>query len=126
MASLQPLAAQPPTSSAVSESARSAIPPEVLNITLTDMLADSPPGLGQSPVESAGGAVFEAEEGLEGASGERRNGVASPVRIQLELGDLFNGMRILLIEDTHLRAGTLYLGKCKLSASRLTAGAFIA
>ncbi|EUB62381.1 Trinucleotide repeat-containing gene 18 protein [Echinococcus granulosus] len=38
-------------------------------------------------------------------------------RIDLDLSDLSNGLRILLIEDTHLRAGTLYLEDASTSYS---------
>ena len=91
MASLQPLAAQPPTCLAAPDSSTSgsAIPQRVLSISLTGVLPDSTPGFGRYPVESPGCPIFEAG-GVEG--GSRKTVVQpSPVRIERELGDLFMG-----------------------------------
>ncbi|KAL5964169.1 BAH and coiled-coil domain-containing protein 1 [Taenia solium] len=50
----------------------------------------------------------EAEEGMEDELLQRPP-TPDLRRIDLDLSDLSDGLRVLLIEDTHLRAGTLYL-----------------
>ncbi|VDM24731.1 unnamed protein product [Hydatigera taeniaeformis] len=52
----------------------------------------------------------EAEEGVDDELLQRPP-TPDLRRIDLDLSDLSDGLRVLLIEDTHLRAGTLYLGR---------------
>lgn len=59
----------------------------------------------------------DAEEGMEDEL--QRPPTPDLRRIDLDLSDLSDGLRVLLIEDTHLRAGTLYLGRRLLEAQCL-------
>ncbi|KAL5106147.1 BAH and coiled-coil domain-containing protein 1 [Taenia crassiceps] len=60
------------------------------------------------PMAYKGPKPDEAEEGLEDELLQRPP-TPDLRRIDLDLSDLSDGLRVLLIEDTHLRAGTLYL-----------------